>query len=538
MNVIIRKTICITAASFIIGFITGCNKQVGADGSSKGLVSSTNLGTTIGSLAEVVIPEAIPVEGFGLVTELQGTGSAECPPQIRAYLIQHILRQLPSQGALDVEKFINSTDTAVVLVEGIIPRIASQGQTFDLRVTALPGTQTTSLKGGRLFVTELKLPGTFGITTRTLAKAEGPVYIDSISSSEINERTGFILAGGMTLDEHKIILALHNPDFGLTNNIRNFLNGRFGDETAKAIVPGRIELTSPLKYRDQKDRFISIVRATYLDWTPELTEERIKTFVGRLASSQDKYASEIALEAIGRECLGKLRVLLNLSDEQVRLQAARCMLNLDSDEGLDVLRQIALNPNSSNRIEALESIQAASGRGNAALILREFLCDRDFSIRFAAYEQLLKLNEATITREYIAHDFYLDSISKTEQKMIYVYRSGRPRIVLFGAPISCSSNIFIQSAGGDITINSPTGQEYVTIIRKHPQRPNVIAQLRSSFELSDVIRALCEEPPKEGDKKQGGLGVSYTEVVALLKQMCDKGAVKVEFRAGPLPKID
>jgi hypothetical protein len=27
-------------------------------------------------------------------------------------------------------------------------------------------------------------------------------------------------------------------------------------------------------------------------------------------------------------------------------------------------------------------------------------------------------------------------------------------------------------------------------------------------------------------------------MIALLKQMCDKGAVKAEFHAGPLPKIN
>ncbi len=515
--------------------MTGCNKQTGVNG-TKTLAPSTDLGTPIGSLVKVVVPEETQVSGFGLVGGLFGTGSAECPPQIKAYLIQQILRQLPSQSTADVDKFIKSTDTAVVLVEGVIPRFASQGQQFDLRVTALPGTQTTSLKGGKLFVTELKLPGTFGITTRTLAQAEGPIYTDSTDSSAVNERTGFVLAGGMVLDERKVNLLLDNQDFTTTNNIRNFLNGRFGDTTAKAIVPGRIELTTPLKYRDQKERFINITRAMYLEWDPEITDKRIKTFVGRLASSQDKDTSEIALEAIGRECLNKLSVLLNLSDEQVRLRAARCMLNMDSNEGLGVLRQIALNPDSPNRMEALNAISAAQGRGNVALLLLELLNDKDFDIRFEAYEQLLKLNNSTVTRRRIANDFYLDSVSHAEQKMVYVSRSGPPRIVLFGVPIYCSGNIFIQSADGDITINSPAGQDFVTIIRKHPKRPNVTAQLRCSYNLSDIIRALCEEPSKEG-QQGGGLGVSYSEITGLLKQMCDKGAIRVEFKAGPLPKI-
>jgi len=108
--------------------------------------------------------------------------------------------------------------------------------------------------------------------------------------------------------------------------------------------------------------------------------------------------------------------------------------------------------------------------------------------------------------------------------------------VLFGEPISCHDNIFVESPGGDITINAAAGQNQATIIRKHPKRPGVVAQAQSSFDLADIIRTLCQEPPKEGGKG-GGLGVPYADLALLLKQMCDKGAVEAEFHAGPLPKI-
>jgi len=110
--------------------------------------------------------------------------------------------------------------------------------------------------------------------------------------------------------------------------------------------------------------------------------------------------------------------------------------------------------------------------------------------------------------------------------------------VLFGAPIYCRDNIFIRSADGNITINAPAGQRYVSIIRKHPRRPNIIVQMKSSFELSDIIQTLCEEPLKKTGEGRRGLNVSYAEAIALLKQMSDKGAVEAEFSAGPLPKIN
>jgi len=537
MKMIFRKPVHCILFLLTICLAGGCSGQGRADRGARDFSSTADLGATIGSLVEVLTAEPIPVEGYGLVVGLDGTGSAECPPQIREYLGQYILKQLPASTRLDTDKFIDSPNTAVVLIEGIIPEMASKNQYFDMRVTALPSTQTTSLEGGRLFNSELKMPGNFGVDTRILADAEGPIFIDKISDSDIDKKTGYILAGGKVLGEYKNFLLLDKPDFKTANRIRNRINGRFGSATAKAVQSDRIELTVPAGYKEQKQRFIAIVAAMYLEQEPEINSERIRVFVNRLSVSEDKYSSEVALEAIGNECLGKLGALLNSSDEKVRLRAARCMLNLGSDAGLTTLRQIALNNKSAGRIEALESITAGAKRNDAVALSRRLLRDDEFRIRLAAYEQLRKLDDVAIAQEFVGRNFYLERVMQTQHKTVFVSRSGQPCIVLFGSPIYCTDNVFVTSRDGDIIINSLSGQEYVSIIRKHPKRPNVIAQLKSSFELGDIIRTLCDEPPKENEKERGGLGVSYADAAELLKLMCDKRAVGAEFRAGPMPKI-
>ena len=75
-------------------------------------------------------------------------------------------------------------------------------------------------------------------------------------------------------------------------------------------------------------------------------------------------------------------------------------------------------------------------------------------------------------------------------------------------------------------------------MRKNPAHPFEVFKLQSSFELCDIIKALCEEPLNRGEQGRGGLGVSYADMVALLKQMCEKDAVRVGLRVGPLPKFD
>ena len=98
----------------------------------------------------------------------------------------------------------------------------------------------------------------------------------------------------------------------------------------------------------------------------------------------------------------------------------------------------------------------------------------------------------------------------------------------------------MQSADGEITINSAPGQGFVTIMRKHPTRANIPPiQLRSSFELSDIIATLCESTVAKSESKvRTGLGISYADVIAIVKLMCEKGVVNAQFRAGALPKID
>ncbi len=523
-----------TGIVLLLFFAGGCGGR--GPRASATLAPETDLGVTIGSLVEVFLLESIPIEGYGLVGGLEGTGSVECPPLIRSYLQKYILSQVQK---IDAEGFIGSRETAVVVVEGLMPAAVSKHQYFDVRVTALAGTQTTSLEGGWLYRSELKAAGGFGITLRALAEAEGPVFMDTISGGKLDKKTGYVLAGGTVLDEYKIGLVVRRPDYRVTSLIRNRLNGRFGDGTAKAVSPSWIVLNVPAKYKQQKKRFVSIVRAMYLSESAESTKARIRKFVSGLATSDDKDSSEIALESIGNAGLSKLGALLNSSNEEVRLRAARCILNLGSDKGLDTLRQIALDRSSAYRFEALEAVTTAASRNDAAAISRRLLRDSDFEIRLAAYEQLRRLGDITIDQKLIARDFYLERIAQTDYKSIFVSRSGQPRIVLFGAPIYCRDNIFVQSSNGNITINAPSGQEYVSIIRKHPRQPDAgPVQLRSSYELSDIIETLCEEPPKKPSQKKFGLGVSYAEAIALLEQLWRKGAVSAEFHAGPMPKID
>jgi hypothetical protein len=532
----LKILVYISTAAILIT-VAGCgesNKAKTGPGSKLEQSAATfESGTTIGQVADIFSPDYIPVQSYAIVGELAGTGSADCPPNIRDYLGKYILRYMPST---DIDKFINSPDTSIVVAEGLLPT-TGRGAPFDVRVAVPGAAQTTSLEGGQLYGTELRAAGSFGLTTKVLALAEGPIYIDKIDPTG-DLRVGYILGGGWTVNDYKMMISLRKPDYFVASTIRNKLIERFGQDTAKAVSAGQVEMMLPEQYTGRKQHFINIVKATYLSLSSQDRQKKTDELISSLAGPGDRNNAEISLEAIGKDTLGPLGKLLGSADADTRFRAARIMLNLGSDAGLNILRSVALDPASNRRMEAIEAIGNSAKRGDAIAVCRRLLRDDDVTIILAAYEQLRKMDDISISDEMIGRNFYLENITLAEKKLVFVSRSGQPRIAVFGGPLFCRSNLFIQSEDGNITLNSPPGQEHVTVIRKIAARPDIPPiSLKCSYELSDIIRTLGYEPTRRNPTDHVGLAVAYSDIVALLNQMVQKGAIDCQFRAGPMPQI-
>jgi flagellar basal body P-ring protein FlgI len=528
--VIIKR--CLTGVLLVSTAIAGCGPP--ARPTSKiGEKTQVSSSATIGELTEVFIPQAIPIEGYALVGNLKGAGSSQCPPAVRQYLEQYMLKQLPAKT--NVSAIIDSADTAVVHISGNIPANASKNDRFDLKVVALAGTQTTSLEGGILLGAELKVKGQFSTGTKTLALAEGPVFINSLGDTPVDKRSGFILAGGRVLNDSQISLVINNRNYHLTRHICDRINEGFGSATAKAVMPGQITLSIPDRYKGQENHFLALLKATYLFASAQ--NQKIDSLISGLANSENKLQSETTLEAIGIAAAEKLASLLNSADEKTRLAAARCLLNIGDDRGLEPLRTIALDKNSKYRIEALEAISFGAKRSDASAILQRLLRDDDFNIVLAAYRQLCKIDDIAVSRQIVGRNFYLDIVPGSSKQFIYVSRSGTPLIVLFGDIIYCRVGTFAQSDDGSIIINATENLDNVQVIRKLPNIPPI--KVECSYKLSDIIGTLCEEAelPQNSPRKPG-LNAPYADMISIVKQLCDKQAVFAQFFAGPLPKID
>ncbi|MHB0945733.1 MAG: flagellar basal body P-ring protein FlgI [Sedimentisphaerales bacterium] len=497
------------------------------------------LDKTIGDFAEVVAFSPIPVKGIGLVVGLANTGSAECPPDVRAYLRQYITSRVGDRKLINPDKMIDSLDTAVVLVEGFIPAGATKQQAFDVKVSTLANTQTTSLKGGRLYTTELKyvsqIQDVIG-ASKTLAYAAGGVYIDNISEPKPDPRGGFVLGGGKVIKNSQILLSIFKPDFRTAALIRNRINERFGKNVAEAPSESIIALSPPEKYNDDKAAFLELLKSIYLSSSQASEETYITSLVEKLKAESEKTKYEIRLEAVGKSAIPKIIPLLDSNDLQTKFVAARCLLKIGDYRGLKILRNIAQDSSSSLRLDAINAIGKTAGKEDVISLMNRLVADASLDVRYAAYKYLKKYNDDSIIQTLVGGNFYIDQAIQLSPKTVWISRNGEPRIVMLGAPLDCRGDIFVESDDGHIIINSLPDENKISIMRKHPVTGELMGPLKTSFRLADVIRTLGDEPAPEDDKKRVGLGVSYTEIVELLKKMCENGAVDAVFAASAPPE--
>lgn len=493
---------------------------------------------TIGSVAKYFATEATAVRGIGIVACLSGTGSSECPPEIRAELEKYIWQQVPEAGSVNPRLVIESQDTAVVEITGVIPTLSTPIDRFDVILRPLSSTQTTSLDGGCLYTADLKEMSRlssveqFTQFSKTLAIAEGPVYTPQTNTSPPLWR---VLGGGKPTQSSSVRLILDTPNFTTASVIRNRINERFGPKTAVCVSAVEITLSFPVKYIDQREKFLGMVESLMLGGNPEMQGEYAQTLIKQILSKTDSERAEIALEGIGKPALDPLAPLLNHPDPTIRFYAARCMLNIGDKRSLAVLRTIVQDKNSPYRLDTVRAIGLSANRRDAMPILETALNDSDMQIRLDAYEMLASLNSHVISTRIVSNGaFRVDSVMCSGPKVIYVYRQDMPKIVLFGSPLRCEKNIFIRSEKSLVTINSLPDEERISVSRKHPNQPRMIGPVSSSNDLSVLIQTLGELPDiKSNTAARPGLAVPYSEIIDILKTMSEQGAISAQFIAGP-----
>src|SRR4051812_23896132 len=169
------------------------------------------------------------VSAYALVSRLRGTGdSSAVPTHVRKFMIDQMLKRGFGQHNLGTEhlqpeEVLNDPHYAIVRVDGNLPPGARKGDTFDVVVSALPDSQTSSLAEGELFETALRIDGANpmnpGGSVNPIAVCKGPIFVNpayvlegiagkAVANAKTSLRSGVVLDGGKVSLDRELILRL------------------------------------------------------------------------------------------------------------------------------------------------------------------------------------------------------------------------------------------------------------------------------------------------------------------------------------------
>jgi hypothetical protein len=502
---------------------------------------------TIGSLCELEGYQAIQVRGHALVWGLNGTGSNECPPSARQYLLQYIRRTKPQAYLPDeyknlaAEQLIDSPDTAVVEISGMVPAGAPKNTIFDVEVYIPWASQTTSLQGGRLIPTELQIV-TMGIAGKTTAMAAGPVFINPFTQSapggtfSPDPRRGIVLGGGLSLNDRQINLALLEPDSRIAQQIQKRINSRFQNTNAPAVADAVnrsiVNITVPQRFRDRYQHFIAVLLSVYLQNDAAFQELKLDELNQRAnAPDADLEAISLEWEAIGRNALRWLEPIYADYSTKNAFYAARTALNLGDNRLIDVMVNMALNDAHPCQAHAVETLGDYSADAKAARAMVTLLEHPNNQLRLLAYVGLRKAADPHIVSRPMPGNFRLETVKTAGSRLIYLWAQTDQRIVIFGDKLFCGNDVFFESDDKTITINSSSNQSYFTIAKLLSDGHNFVQARTADLSVEDLIITLAMSPAKKGgtQNQRTGAGLTFSQIVGVVHQLCRQGVIPAGF---------
>ncbi len=502
---------------------------------------------TIGALTYYQGMAPLPVRGYGLVVGLGKNGSTDCPRNIFNRLVQTLYKQRGFTSSVvgvrhvTPEQLIEDVDTAVVVMHGDIRPGAVRGSRFDLAVRALPGTQTKSLRGGRLYTADLEIFRTVGpnttISGKVWARASGPIFLNPFSEGDAATRSteleGIILGGGEVIVNRGIRLVLLEASYHWAQKIQDRINAftPASQKVADAISPSFVRLKVPPEFHNETGHFLALIRSLYLSRVPQFGAARARRLAAEISHPAAPHGQiALCLEGLGRTALPVLDELYIHPKKYVSFHASVAGLRLGDHVASDALAVHAEEPGGQYRFRAIRALGDAKGMAGAGMCLRRLLEDEDPRIQIAAYEALTERGDPIIKSNYIGGDnFRLDLIPTQRPSFIYVKRRGSRRIALFGETLRCSPPVLYLAPDGSVTISAEPGDKMLTVLRVVVASGSTSPPISAPTALPNLIELLGNEADVDADENVTGLGLGYGAVVRVLYHFCRGKVVNANF---------
>jgi flagellar basal body P-ring protein FlgI len=526
----------------------------------------------VGEVADFGNLGMLRVDGVGLVTGLAGTG--HCPEGFyRTELEQFLLKNMgPGNGAMlnvpkdaNVRQILDNPDNCLVIVTCYIPAGARRGDRFDAQITLPEGSRATSLVGGYLHPSMLRVWEAVANLTNNPAKrtsgelkaghvfavAQGRLIVGFGGDADPSElRRGLIWQGGssriarpyqlsMRTDDKSVAIAnsvakrinfmyqddprakaLHadfTPEENQILNVGNIANqfnerhdpsGMSPNEMAKAASKDLINVRVPIVYRFNHARFLEVSTMTPLDSKDPGLTRYTQRCQKMLHDPRFTIAAAMRLEALGRDIgVPILKTGLESDHPFVRFASAEALAYLGSTAGVDALAQSA----KAHAVFAKYATIALASLGESICKdkLAELFSSDDPALRCAAFHALSQLDEREprLGSQFVNQSFWLHHITQAPTNMVYFSTSKRAQVVVFGRNIVLDRNT--RMIVGDYTVVPHDKKDQFLVKRftsREQPRPRVC-----SNRLEDVLIALAD------------LGATYPDIVTFLRQVNERG---------------
>ena len=486
-----------------------------------------NKGRLVQDLARPANVNAAKIEGATLVRGLRGTGADEPPSSYQQLVLNDMSRDIERKRTAKSE--IASLNTAIVLLETIVPPGAQKGDRLDATIKLLPNSEASSIQNGYVEDAEMYQYMTADIVRRgyRLGVVNGFVTLDPNlieKGSPLAYKQGKIIGGAVVTRPRPIWLELKEDErsAGVAQRIEDVINKRFsytrpgyaGKKKVAEAKAGaaRINLEIPEEYRENVIRYVNVVCAISFYETTDELNARVDRLSEQLLNPENSEFAAIQLEAIGSsnaKVVDAIRRGLDSTNDAVRfnsaITAAYFNIRQDRPKVAKILTDFA-RESSKYRPAALATLGVTMKTSfDVDAELRKLLSEPNIETRYGAFRALWTRNptDYMIQGENMADQFSYHCLNSGGPSYVHITQSARPEIVLFNADqIYLRGEVDVE-ANPRLTVRT---EENDVIVKRYESGDGIDVQRRVSYKVDDVIRALVE------------LGGTYPDVVSFLTQ--------------------